>query len=474
MALSAGTTDLIANVPSGFSVPNQNRIVTAIVTPSGLNLSLDSGTIGKDLQTAGRVVLSGPAPGNTEVTLTSEDAAKLLFSNTATGAGSPSITVTVGAGFIISPDFYIQGMAGSGAGTYRASAPGFGEKVGTVSLAPSGFVIAGPFGIGSPSFPTTTGAANTTIYVYSALLDSSFNYLGSQPVRGGLSVNIAVTSSAPLVGTITTSPVTITAGSDYATTEFDPLSAGDAILTAGVPPGFSTPAQFRQVTAQVNTPGLSVTTEEIIGLDLQVPGQVILGQAAPAGGLDVTLTSANASLLTLATSAGVEGSGSITIHIPVGGNSGSYFLQGRASGGTVTYTASATGYNSRTGSITLARSGLAIPGLFGFGGPQLYYVSMAAGPAPLTVYAARLTSTNTYADVQSLRGGMSVNVAVQSNSNPGAGTVTPSVTLSGGSNSAALTFTPVTVGASTTITLGTPVNFGLSADKKFLSITVNP
>jgi hypothetical protein len=472
-ALNSGSTDLIAGVPTDFSVPNQNRIVNAIVNPAGLSLVQGSPAVGKDLQTEAQAILSGPPAGPIDVTVASQDSGVLLLSKTPTGPGSPSITMTLQAGFTVTPVFYLQALANSGSANYRASAPGFGEKIGTVSLAPSGVVIAGPFGVGAPSFPTTPGAPNTTITVHPALLDQALNYVGVQPVRGGLSVDVAVTSSNQLVGRVTNSPVTIASGSDTATTEFDPLNAGTTALTAEVPPGFSAPAQNRQVAALVSTPGLSVPDGETIGQDLQIQGEVVLGQAAPTGGLQVTLTSSNESLLTLSSDPNLEGSRSITINIPANGYVGSFYLQGRTSLGTVTYTAEALGYGTRTGVITLAPSGIVLAGPIGLDLP-FFYASVASGPVPLIVYTAQLYSgTNTYATVQSLRGGLSVTVS-HTNTNPAVGLVAPaSVTIGGGSNSAALSFGPLTPGA-TMIQLGRPPNFGVSADKTSLMGTVVP
>ena len=64
------------------------------------------------------------------------------------------------------------------------------------------------------------------------------------------------TPGGPAVGTIVKSPVTF--GSNIAsvfspnTAEFDPAVAGVATITVGVPTGFNTPSNRRQVTATVN------------------------------------------------------------------------------------------------------------------------------------------------------------------------------------------------------------------------------
>jgi hypothetical protein len=134
--------------------------------------------------------------------------------------------------------------------------------------------------------------------------------------------------------------------------------------------------------------------------------------------------------------------------------------------------AQATGYNSRTAMISLAPSGVVLAGPVGLDFP-MFSASIAEGPKTLTVYTAQLTSSNQYADIQTLRGGMSV-VVSHTNTNPNAGTVTPaSVTINGGSNSAALSFNPSNTGV-TLITVSKPTNFGLSSNKKTVTATVIP
>jgi hypothetical protein len=73
-------------------------------------------------------------------------------------------------------------------------------------------------------------------------------------VRAGLTVTVPVTSSNTAVGTITTSPLTFTAPNLTVNTEFDPVGVGTSTISVGTPStgGFSTPNNFRQITATVN------------------------------------------------------------------------------------------------------------------------------------------------------------------------------------------------------------------------------
>ena len=68
--------------------------------------------------------------GGLVINLTSDDPNRALLSLRPETAGSPSITLTVSAGFRASPAFYVQGLANTGIVTYTASAPGYGSATG--------------------------------------------------------------------------------------------------------------------------------------------------------------------------------------------------------------------------------------------------------------------------------------------------------------------------------------------------------
>src|SRR5262249_23613062 len=102
-------------------------------------------------------------------------------------------------------------------------------------------------------------------------------------------------------------------------------------------------------------PSLTVSfgTVTRLGAGLQVTSccTVTLSQAAPVGGLAVTLTSNNATRLLVATSPipVTGGSGTATLSIPAGGTSGTFSLQGlEGASGPVTVTATAPGYTAGT------------------------------------------------------------------------------------------------------------------------------
>ena len=221
------------------------------------------------------------------------------------------------------------------------------------------------------------------------------------------------------------------------------------------------------MTANVLTPGMAVTDGISIGRGLQEAGTLLIGQLPPPGGLNVTLTSNNPTQLLLSKSATEQGSPSITLSIPAGSFSASYFIQAFGTTGVATYSASAPGYGSRTGTIALAQSGAVLFAPFGLPG---YTTSVGAGPVPLTVSIAQLNADNSVALVEQVAGGTSVNIGLTT-TNSAVGSIAPSVTIAGGTDSAATNFTPLSAGT-TMISVVRPAGFGTAANHATLPITV--
>jgi hypothetical protein len=444
-------------------------------------------TVGENLEVIANVALADAAPENGfTITLTSSDPGRVMFSKTPSETGTGSLQLKVRAGYRDSPDFYIQGFAKSGTVKYTASVPGLGDASGVVTLAPSGVILARS-GMGVQQLLTTTGSAKTPLLVYTALLDSDMNFVYPQPVAGGKSVSVTLTSSNAQVGTTLPAAVTFAGGTAGVDVEFRPLTAGQTTLSVSVPPGFSAPAQFASVAATVLVPGMAVTDEISIGYNLQTGGSLHLGEPAPAGGVVVTLTSSDPAKLLLSRTPDQVGSDCITIAIPAGGVGGAYFIQALAGSGEVTYTATAPGFRTRTGTVTLTPSGLVM------GGPQgppdeaeLINKEIAEGPhgfvtnlseragTIVTVYTVQLDpKTHRGADltVQPVRAGVSIK-ALLSNSNPAAGKVKVSeMTIAGGVSAVSTHFIPDGAGTSE-IAVATPPGHMKAGNSTSLTVIV--
>jgi hypothetical protein len=236
------------------------------------------------------------------------------------------------------------------------------------------------------------------------------------------------------------------------------VSAGSSTLSVNnVPTGFSVPAAFGSVAASVGTSGIGITQNVSIGKFLQIQGFFTLGAPAPAG-LKVHLASSNSSLLLLSTSPTVAGTGSIDITMTAGGSSGIYYIQALADTGIVTYTASAPGYASRTGSITLTKSGVVV-------GDGINPGALVLGNN-VVVSMAQLDPGNVFGQVQQLAGGLAP-VSIVMSTTIGTATIASPVTINPGADSAPAPLTGS--GGSGTVTATTPPGF---TDSNFLTVTV--
>jgi len=439
-------------------------------------------TVGQNLQTTASIMLTEATSDAMEITVTSGDPTQLLLSTAPNRAGSASIVVKLNAHQRGVPEFYVQGFGKSGTVTYTATAPGYESGTGTVTFAPSGFVIKGRSRLGMPKFITTTGAQKTKIVVFSAILDSSMKFVAEQEVAAGHSATLEVLSSNPKAGALAASRLTIAGGESSASTEFQPVGAGETILSVKSPQGFSTPADLATVAATVIVPAMSLGDEITIGENLQTIGVVVLAEPAPAGGLVVTLTSSDPKVLLLSETGAEAGTQTITVSMPPGSTSASYCLQALTNNGTATYTATAPGYTSRTQTVMFAPSGV----IMGFNGPpdeaelfrkesadapHGFVAPLSAGKTHVSLYTAQLDPINHRgADitVQALRPGVSFTVNMKS-SDPSVGTITSPIKITGSRTVAE--FTPLKVGR-TVVSVSTPDGYTTPANATSLIVIV--
>lgn len=448
----------------------------ALLSAAGLNLA--NVAVGSNLQTPVTLRLSEPAPeGGLEVTVTSEDASRLKLSRRPEASGTDSLVVKVPAGFNESGEFWVLGMASEGEVAYTATAPSFSPGRGIVTLTPSAIVMVGPFK--ASEFKTTTGAESSRLVLYSVRLTPSMEYAEQQAVAAGVSLDIEILSSTEGVGVISPAKVSIPGGSPNVISEFKPAKPGTTSITTSIPPGFSRPpTKYAAVVARVALPGISVTDQVMIGQNLQVGGNVGLGEAAGAGGVQVTITSDDPTQLLISRSSTEVGQKSITVTVPAGAVGAVYMLQALGKAGTATYTATARGYSNRMGKVGLAPSGVVIAPSY-YGPPDEAELFRKAGEGargfiahlgknakvPLSVWTAQLdpvTLRSADITVQPLRAGMSITVNVET-SNPAAGTVKSPVVIQGGSEIGHSEFVALTKGTTLIIAV-TPSGFTKSTN----------
>ncbi len=478
--LTSAIVATLSFLPAAVILAQNAPSVAPSVNTAGLTAS--DVTVGQNLEAISKIRLTRPAPAEGfEITVKSDDPSLVLLSTDPQKAGSESISFKLRPGFNSTPEFYVQGLGKSGTVTYTASAPGFGSSTATATLAPSAIVIAGPAGFGLPSFQTSMRGAKAHLKIYSALLDSSMNFVAFQPVAGGSPVSFTIKSSNPSVGAVSGEELALLPGTSTVTTVFKPATLGETTLALNVPGNFSVAPKLASVTAEVVLPSFAIPNGLMVGKDMQTAGQVGLGQAAPPEGVAMTVTSEDPSKLLISSSATEVGSGSVVIQVPGGAFGGTVYLQALSDTGKINYTASAPGYQSRSGVVTLAQSGFVIAGPLSFPHSGFKrepgFVTSLAGhiKTAISVYSAYLDpETHRTADVtvQPLRAGISVTATIE-NSKPEVGSTDRKITVAGGTDTGHSEFTPLSVGQ-TILSIVTPEGFSTSANSTYLRVTVKP
>jgi hypothetical protein len=456
-----GTTTISASSP-GVTTANLSMNVTSHIT-----LSNNAPITGLNLEISAYASLPVTPPAAVTVTVTVSNPAVATISTSQTVAGGTTLTyANVTTGGIVG-SFYIQGQS-LGTTTVTVSAPGYTTGTMTVSVYPSGFTTAGSFNSG---LSTTTFSAPTAFRVYpTILLPQTLAYQTTATINPGLApISVAVTSSNPATGTITTSPVVFNAGDTSQPTSFQPSSAGTSGISIATPAGFSTPSNYTQFNATVTTPVASlVIPSPVTGVNLQVFDAVNLPVVPPAP-VTVTVTVTNPAIATISTSQTVVGSPSLTFNNVSGsGNVATFYIQGQTLG-TTTITVSATGYSSTTGTLTVNLSGFTTAGSFNSG----LSTTSFSGPTGLNVYPSILNSGSlTYNTTAAINPGLApISVPVTS-SNPATGTVTTSPLIFNAKDTSQPTSFQPSAAGTTTIAIGTPAGFSTPANYQQFTATV--
>ena len=455
-ALSSGTTTIAVGTPAGFDTSSSFRQISATVTAPNVNIS--SVIVGRDLQTQISVTLDVAPPSPITVTVRSNATSVATLTANGTVAGGDTVTFT-NVTSTFAGSFFVQGRS-LGTTTLTGQAAGYDDATANVTVDPSGFIINSPQVIS-----TNTLAAPTSVQITPARLNpSNLNFVQSQAVRGGLSVDVPVTVSNPAVGVMTVSPVTLGPGVGSANTAFNPESVGTTVISVGTPAGFSSSSSFTQVTATVVTPGINVSAVRV-GRDLQTLVTITL-DATPPSPITVTVQSDAIATATITQNGLLEGGVSIAFNNVTSTNVGSFFVQGRSIG-TTTLTTLAVGYELSTSSVTVDPSGFII------NSPASITTTAGAQNTPVQISPSRLDPISfDWAGNQSVRGGLSVNVPVTS-SNPSVGVMTiTSVPFGPGVSFSNTAFDPLAVGT-TTISVAPPAGFTQSGTFSQITATVN-
>jgi hypothetical protein len=450
----------------------------ALVGAEPVALKIPDVSIGRSLEAPSKVTLADPAPDEgLDVTIRSSDPARLLISTRLDQKGAASAVIKVRAGYTESQEFWLQALDSSGEVTYTADAGHYATAKATASLTPSAIVIVGP--LKSPSFITTPHADQTKVTIYSVQLDSSLTNPKEQLIAGGMPVPVVLSNSNPAAGKLGQSRIVMPAGSSSVRLFFQPTGEGDTVLAPEVPEHFVASKKYASVTAMVKKPGMAISDQVLIGQNLQIGGVLAISEIAPPEGLKVTLTSEDPTRLLISPSDKEPGKKSIEVEVPAGTTSARYYLQALDNSGTVSYTASANGFRSRTAVVGLAPAGVILtPESQGppdeaqvlrkeppDGVHKFWQDLSKPEPIILVAWTARLDPiTHRSADitVQPLRPGAPLEIELV-NSHPEIGRVPSKVKIVPGSDHAIAEFKAVSAG-STEISVITPQGFIESAN----------
>ncbi|MDH4017204.1 MAG: hypothetical protein OEV20_07690, partial [Actinomycetota bacterium] len=356
--LAAGTTTVSGSIPDFLTTTAATKTVT--VEPPGITPF--SRTIGAGLQFGSSAGLGTGDHGGITVRVESSNPSLALIAPDATTPGLSFIDLVVPDGSA-SVGYVVQAVAGSaGTATITASAPGFANGTGTITVVQAGLTFFGlsdsrPVGVNN-AFTVLTGVPNGA-----GTGLSSFQGISA----ASLPLDLTVTSSDSAVGQLSAGGTTadtvvigLGAGQFQFSVTFVPLAAGTTTVSGTIPGFLATTAATKTVTV---TPPRILPFSRTVGAGLQASSSANL-DTADHGGITVRVESSDPSIALIAPDGTTPGSAFIDVFVPDGSASVGYVVQGVAgTTGTATVTASAPGFANGTGTITVVEAALSFSGL---------------------------------------------------------------------------------------------------------------
>ena len=428
-ATAGGPYNVVAT--AGALTANFALTNNAAALPNTLLLS--NATVGKDLQASLTLTLTSAAPpGGLTVNFTSSNGSNVLVAGRPGDTGGVSLNgIVISEGTTSVSGIFAHGLQNSGSANITVSASGWTSGVGIITLAPSGVIMTAPGG--GNSFSVPAGVNNTPVTLTSGRLNGSGVFVEAQQARGGTTIPVSLSSANTFAGTLpptaTISSANLSAGASSVNANFNALAIGSTVLTAATPTGFTAvSAGTNQVTATVTAQGL-IADPVTVGRNLEAI-YLLRVNSPPAADTQVTITTTDPNLRFSQTAAGA-GVATLNLTIQSGRTvTQDFFVYGLASTGTASFTATAAGYSSATGTVTFGSSGFVVAGTAGFGGN--FNMTSAAANQPLDVRPALLDGSGVPVAFQAVQGGVTASVAVTS-SNPSVGAIiTSPLSFTGG------------------------------------------
>lgn len=359
--LAGGTTTVSASAPNFLSIPVSS--VTVNVTGGTISLSSLPITVGAGLmRSGGSATLSGTSHGGVTVRIASSDPALVKVSPNTSTPGTdffeqyvPNGTATV--------NFYAHAMEGvAGTATVTATAATFSDGSGTVNVV--------PFTAELQSLAASQNVldANDAFYVRVGLSNTAHtSFSEAQSVRAGSAgITFTLSNSQATVGQLVTTAgagqtrtVSIAAGSSTSPdtvagggVALDPLGVGTTTVAISAPDIVVIPTS--SLVVNVAAGSMSITSSATVGAGLMKGSQGVTLSGGNHGGVDVTVTSGNSSLVLLSLDSATEGADHIVKHLNDGVTSFNYVVHGVEGGiGPVTLTATAANFSDATGTVNV-------------------------------------------------------------------------------------------------------------------------
>ncbi len=390
-----GESTITLTQPAGFSTPPAEA-ATIEVKVRFPRIDLRDAFVGDRLQTRQQVGLDQTPSEPIDLVLRVDDPSRALLSTERDGPGSQTITIeSVDSGF--SEFFYVQGFE-RGETTIVASAPGYDDQIATVSVGTSAFRMSG----WNPL--VTTPNSEPAEYSVSSWM-SAGGRTGPQELRAGLTVEVPIMTSNPLVGVLTPDQLVLEGGTDNdGSFQFDPERVGTTTLSLIQPAGFVQTQESSEVVVNRSCFWQDSFSETRVGKDLQASRTIALDNT-PETPVDIELTVADPSVARVGSSPDLPGSASATIPLVNDTNSRSFYIEGISKGST-TIQITAEGCDPIAGQVTVIDAGAFIDR------PNWIATGFLSSPTGVEIRLGAVSSDGQVWNAQGLRPGLTLDVPV--------------------------------------------------------------
>ncbi len=319
-------------------------------------------------------------------------------------------------------------------------------------VANAALVPAGTGGAANVYVTNTTHVIIDTNGYFTSGTTSPLSFVTTSPLPGGstgIAYNtqvIATGGATPYHWTVTGLPpglnfdsTGVSCGNSAPSICGTPTTAGISSVLISVTDSSTSPQTISNTfSLTITVPAGAITVSSAtVGANLEDQLTITFNPALPAD-TTLTITSGNPGAVLIGNS-GTLGKAQLQTTIPVGTSTVTIYAQALTNSGTVTITASAPGYTSGAGTITLANSAFVLSaGSNGIGSSFTTYENVVTG---ITIYAARVDNNGVFVESQSVAGGQSFNISLgASPSNLGTFATNP-VPFPGGTSSVVVNFT---------------------------------